>query len=80
MSKADEMIKELGYLIEENKERVLIYKTNISEMKIYKVILYKKCTDEKFRIKIYEQYITIKFLQAINEKVKELGWNENTIN
>ena len=76
MSKADKIFEELGYLIEEDEERVLIYQSNISEMKIYKVILYKKCTDEKFRIKIYEQYITIKFLQAINEKVKELGWNE----
>ena len=74
MSKADEMFEELGYLIEEDEERVLIYQINIAEMKIYKVILYKKCTDEKFRIKIYEQYITIKFLQAINEKVRELKW------
>ena len=72
MSKADKMFEELGYLIEEDEERMLIYQTNISEMKIYKVILYKKCTDEKFRIKIYEQYITVKFLQAINEKVKEI--------
>ena len=72
MSKADKMIKELGYLIEEDENRVLIYQTNISEMKIYKVILYKECVDEKFRIKIYEQYMTTKFLQAINKKIKEL--------
>ena len=76
MSKADEVIESLGYLIEENEDSILIYQTNIAEMKIYKVILYKKCTDERFRIKMYEQYITIKFLQAINLKVKELKYDE----
>ena len=74
MSKADKMFEKLGYKIEEDEDSVLIYQTNIAEVIIYKVILYKKCTDEKFRIKLYEQYITLKFLQAINEKCKELGW------
>ena len=73
MSKADKMFEELGYLIEEDEERIFIYKTIISEVKISKVILYKECTDKEFRIKIYGEYMSTKFFQAINEKLKELG-------
>lgn len=72
MSKADKKIISLGYLIEEDKEKIIIYKTNKCDMQIYVCVIYKNYTSEKFRLKLYEQYMPIKLLQAINEKVKEL--------
>lgn len=73
MSKADEMFKKLGYLIEKNEDRTVIYKTNCADSKIYVCVFFN--TDEtKFRLKLYEQYYSIELLQAINEKCKELKW------
>jgi len=42
-------------------------------MRIYLCVFYNT-NDERFRLKIYEQYMNIKLLQAINKKCQELGW------
>lgn len=67
------MFKELGYEIDENDERLLIYQTNISDTWIYKIVFYKNANG-KFRLKIYEQYMPINLLKAINKQIEELGW------
>ena len=74
MSKADKMFEELGYTIKEKVRFTLdrlVYKnlenvTMISFCEEYKVVL--KTQD------IYPKAIDMQELQAINEKVKELGW------
>ena len=71
MSKADEMFENLGLKIDDDEDRIVIYDTNIADVKIYKVV-FNKNAEGKFRLKIYEQYMDLKMLQAINEKVKEL--------
>ena len=67
MSKADEMFDELGYKkIHDNKRRI-VYSNRLT----------------RITFKIKDQWVDINMnldmqeLQAINEKVKELGWNEN---
>lgn len=81
MSKADKMFEELGY---EKKHQLDIYKRiwgelfynsenmmNISfDYEGRLVCSYIKGEDEKEQC----AYVTIQELQAINEKVKELGW------
>lgn len=65
MSKADKMFEELGYCIDENEERIIYDNCDnniIFEFK-YKTISFDNCI-----------CINIRLLQAINEKVKELGW------
>lgn len=74
MTKADEMFEKLGY---ENLEDKTID---------YCIYLYGKgdkrigfYTDKTFDIYNYHdglEYVTMQELQAINEKVKELGWIE----
>lgn len=68
--KADEIFESLGYkkLIGETTE---VYKLSRDNKNIYFSKLIK-------RIKIDGEYnfIDMQELQAINEKVKELGWNE----
>lgn len=71
--KAKEMFEKLEYKIDETDERLLIYDTNIADVRIYKVIFYKK-SDGNFRLKIYEQYMPINLLKAINKQIEELGW------
>lgn len=70
---ADKMFEELGYKIDKDENRTVIYKTNCADMRIYLCVFYNT-NDERFRLKIYEQYMNIKLLQAINKKVEELGW------
>ena len=88
MSKADEMFKELGYKkyydeIEEKIEGKIIYiKGNpatgdIIEFNLLHHEIIGYVNDKYIKHAIY---FTLKELQAINEKVKELGWNEYTIN
>ena len=89
MSKADEMFEKLGYcnknqmsvdcieyekpdLKVQNKEYFIVF--NLIDNTVIKT-LYDWENDEE-----YPSEITMQELQAINEKVKELGWNENTIN
>lgn len=80
MSKTDKMFEELGY-----KKYFEIQKAEANEVKVrYKkelingiVIRINFCGDGTFEIKNSGDgtyYFNIKELQAINEKVKELGW------
>lgn len=68
MSKADEMFDELGYKIEESRANVFI----IDDIENIAISIHKWSKN----IGIYKMTITREELQAINEKVKELGWNE----
>ena len=79
MSKADEMFDELGYF----KKIIPKSYTNNKEIRYSKHI--NKCLitfDLEFKQVLCEYMdgssssITMQELQAINEKVKELGWNE----
>ena len=82
MSKADEMFEELGFIKTKDTDTEIIYEYNATILgdrltqtiliaKIGKIIFsYHKESNEKMGIGLQE-------LQAINEKVKELGWNED---
>ena len=80
MSKADKMFEELGYEI--SYEVNFIMFTKILEINDeYKQIVFniKKGlidvrTDDNFNLQVITSTLNIKELQAINEKVKELGW------
>lgn len=39
-----------------------------------KTCVFYNTDDKHFRLKLHEQYIGIKLLQAINKKCQELGW------
>ena len=84
MSKADKMFEELGYeKIVEHKfkepddyddcvKELILYR---DEMKGLEIEFWNDRTVSKERN--YDlSYLTMQELQAINEKVKELGWNE----
>ena len=70
MSKADEMFGKLGYeKIIKNKNIKYEYKRN--PFKTFEFLM------DKQEIELNNvNLLTKKRLQAINEKVKELGWNE----
>ena len=82
MSKADKMVKELGYkkIIDNEMEIKYEYKNVIMGDRIEQTILIAKIGKIIFSYINNENKqnvgIGIKELQAINEKVKELGWNE----
>lgn len=76
MSKVDKMFKELGYEVIENSNTTLNYEKEGLYMD-------KEIIFELLDKSISTGYgtgecchITMQELQAINEKVKELGWNE----
>lgn len=72
MSKADEMFKELGYKNVRENENWIVYKgkeKDIDFNKKYKTIEVENGMESK--------KFNIQELQAINEKVKELSWNES---
>lgn len=76
MSKADEMFKELGYIqTHDGNDNTEFYKYETGFLQDDTLVLirfYKKYKE------IYKNgAISMQELQAINEKVKELGWNEN---
>lgn len=71
MSKADKIFEELGYTVEEATRNIFIYIDN-GEYIDHSFVIHK----ESKSITFYKQLTTIKELQAINEKVKELGWLE----
>ena len=83
MIKADEMFEELGYeKIVELKEpddydngviELILYR---DEVKGFEIEFWNDRTISKSS-NYDESYLTIEELQAINEKVKELGWNES---
>lgn len=70
MSKADEMFGKLSYT-KDDTENEIIYQNNNHEICFY---LSRKMFD--CGCGIGREFITMQELQAINEKVKELGWNE----
>jgi hypothetical protein len=70
MSKADEMFEDLGYRIEEGKFNIFIGQGKECFHNVFVIHKNDKC------ITIYKQQIILDELQAINEKVKELGWLE----
>lgn len=70
---ADEMFEELGYEIEDEGGICRIYKV-AKFGNVLTSVFYKDSTDERYRLKIYEKYLTMQELQAINKKVEELGW------
>ena len=90
MSKADEMFKELGYKLTDEKicphsyryikeidkfrkKEIILEKAN----KLITICYYKIDVDGCMNsIKRIEYHLSMQELQAINEKVKELGWNE----
>lgn len=71
--KADEMFKKLEYVIKKNKRNSIVYINHFLEKIEFdldnKGIICETQTGASLPINIKE-------LQAINEKVKELGWNE----
>lgn len=75
MSKADKMLKNIGYDEKTEDEEKIKYQDsgnediNIIFFKKYKVIT--GCPT-------YDYFLDMEILQAINAKVKELGWVENT--
>lgn len=73
MSKANKMFRELGY-IEDKSYNLISYEKDIGQY-LYTIVFdtanktfYKGSTCQDDAISMQE-------LQAINEKVKELGWN-----
>ena len=76
MSKADEMFEKLGYEIIIDDENTLNYE--LEGFYMDKEIVFEKL-DKSISIGYSNGdtcYITMQELQSINEKVKELGWNE----
>lgn len=71
LSEADKMFEDLDLLIDENEERIVVYKTNCTGVKIYICVFYNT-EDPRFRLKLYEQYCRIELLQAISKKMEEL--------
>lgn len=73
MSKADEMFEELGYI----KESDYYYHSKEDAIKHKHIRFSKNYRDVIVESKLHFSYeITMQELQAINEKVKELGWYE----
>ena len=73
MSKADEMFEELGYEKQNNPEKEIKYIKNE-----FHIIRFWKPSQQIVKQDEQGLYmgISMQELQAINEKVKELGWNE----
>ena len=80
MSKADEMFEELGYTkIEQLNEVRIVYKHKKHKKNIVFFTLNNRIGKENsnnFCVSGMYEWFTMQELQAINEKVKELGWNE----
>ncbi len=76
MTKADEMFEKLGY--ENLEDKTIGYCMYLYAKGDKRIGFY---TDKTFDIYDYYdefEYVTMQELQAINEKVKELGWNRMT--
>lgn len=80
MSKADKIFEELGFKINKKStwDYLLFYVKQIGEDEPCEYIVFNKdktitpiCNDRKYVVAL-----DMKLLQAINEKVKELGWYE----
>lgn len=70
MSKADEMFEKLGY----RKLQVIGLQECAYSNGKGKEIIFNKM--KRFGLYGMYQWLSLEELQAINEKVKELGWNE----
>lgn len=78
MSKADEMFEKLGYKLETNTPTNLIYlDEDDKEIRFWKI---QKCVEVSLRNiednQANSMFFDMQELQAINEKVKELGWED----
>lgn len=73
MSKADEMFEKLGYIKTENKGEIRYEEENnaLEETFHFKILFVKT-----LKVVGADHLLDMQELQAINEKVKELGWNE----
>ena len=77
MSEADKMFEELGYEKDQITDEFINYskkelKYNNSTKK-YEICIYFNCYDKYLGIK-NKQFFSLKELQAIHTKCKELGW------
>lgn len=74
MSKADKLFEKLGYIKVEDRESHIEYRKNV-DGDLFEIDFWKE--DNTVSKNYYRDigYITMQELQAINEKVKELGWN-----
>ena len=74
MSKADEMFKELGYKkVDRLNDNFVIWYILKQYSNINRICF--NIIDKKIHFEL-DYDITMQELQAINEKVKELGWHE----
>lgn len=78
MSKADEMFKKIGYKKKEDKFDIVYDYDNyfkIEFLKLSHTVRIRRKSKSWFK---WQEYcgLHIDELQAINEKLKELGWNE----
>jgi hypothetical protein len=71
--KADEMFEKLGYKKKETDLEQIQYKNELNNIICFDLTYH---TVAVFNYYDGFEYITMQELQAINEKVKELGWNE----
>lgn len=71
MSEADKMFKKLGYKLKTDERETIQY---IKDDDTFFVFSLQYKFFSKFELYKYSGEITMEELQAINEKVKELGW------
>lgn len=74
MSKADEMFEKLGYTVSNGKweERLNTTTNTVVDNGYIQIIFYNNKTMDIDA----DDILNMQELQAINEKVKELGWND----
>ena len=79
MSKADEMFKKLGYEKKEVRDEItgtfLMY-DKIENKEKRRISFFKNKTIQCSESYLYVKRIDMQELQAINKKVKELGWKD----
>jgi len=78
MSKADEMFKELGYIEQKSDWAIKCKYVKVLEKTKYCIAFDsfgRKVVVFGFKDREFRKEISMQELQAINEKVKELGWN-----
>lgn len=76
MSKADEMFEKLGYEKVEDNSVNALYKSGGTILRQTITFLSDDFKTITKRAGLENGFINMQELQAINEKVKELGWNE----
>lgn len=78
MSKADEMFEKLGYRKRQKGQYIEYIKTENSVKEEYVISFMMKTVMATLYAGYFKKPLAleIKEIQAINEKIKELGWNE----